>query len=89
MLVLISSKYSKENDSYKKQYHVMIRDLSNQIFLLKIMCLCVWVSVWVHHMWTWCLQSPEKGIGSMEMELQMDEPSLQVPDFLTMKRKSK
>lgn len=39
MLVLISSKYSKENDSYKKQYHVMIRDLSGQIFLLKIMYL--------------------------------------------------
>lgn len=44
MLVLISSKYSKENDSYKKQYHVVIRDLSSQIFLLKIMYF-VWVSV--------------------------------------------
>lgn len=47
MLVLISSKYSKENDSYKNQYHVMIRDLSSQIFFIKnnvFMCLGVCVS---------------------------------------------
>lgn len=50
MLILISSKYSKENDSYKKQYHVMIRDLSSQIFLLKIMCfMCLGVCVSAPH----------------------------------------
>lgn len=89
MLVLISSKYSKENDSYKKQYHVMIRDLSSQIFLLKIMCfMCLGVCVSAPQV-DLVPAEPSKGTGSMEMELQMDEPSLQVPDFLTMKRKSK
>lgn len=58
-----------EHEYFKKCAQTCHSDILYQLF--SILCVQVVLSVSINHMHAWCLQSPEEGVISTALDLQM------------------